>query len=75
MPSVAPAVTHSIILLVLLRCRKQQKANTALDQGQHLPKEAKGTSPVGAHLRANREIQKDKQNPRVQKNLRRKRNE
>lgn len=42
MPSVAPAVTHSIILLVLLRYRKQQKANTALDQGQHLPKEAKG---------------------------------
>lgn len=48
MPLVALAVIHSIILLVLLRYRKQQMANTALDPGQHLPtrhfREAEGTS-------------------------------
>lgn len=48
MPLVALAVIHSIILLVLLRHRKQQMANTALDPGQHLPtrhfREAEGTS-------------------------------
>lgn len=79
MPLVALAVIHSIILLVLLRYRKQQMANTALDPGQHLPtrhfREAEGTSrnkcSQWVHTLENREIQQDKQNPRVQKNLRR----
>lgn len=82
MPLVALAVTHSIILLVLLRRRKQQMANTALDPDQHLPnetfREAEGTSRRGRRNKSEQvrwvhtsegtgEIQQDKQNPRVQK--------
>lgn len=52
--SLVTLTDNAIILLVLQSHRKQQR-NTALDQGQHFPKEtfrkmAKETSVEGVHL-------------------------
>lgn len=70
-----PSVALTVILLVLLRNQKQQMANIAIDQGQHLPNEAEGTSPVDAHLRGNRRNPTGQTKPTCARNLRRKGNE